>query len=264
MRLPSLDELNEDDERSLREHDVVELHSETSSVQATTYRRRLEVIVELFERWASPGVVLDAACAQGNVAITLAEAGYAAVGIDLRPNFLGYARKKDHQHAAHWVAGSLEALPLQPASISCIVLGEVLEHVAHPERLLEQAAEVLSPRGIVIASTPNGDRLHTGLPHLADIPNRAVLEDRQFQPDADGHLFLMTRGELILAGTSADLELVEHRYIQTPLLTGWPRMQAHVGRIPMPLRQRLNRLGEATRLGRLVTNGQVAVFRKAG
>jgi len=254
--------LQDDDERFLWDHDVAELNGDAETPYWTAYRRRVDVVVELVDRWAPDGVILDAACAQGNMAITLGEAGRVAVGVDLRHSFLSYARKKDDQVVAHWTAGSLEALPVRPRSIGCIVLGEVLEHVAHPERLLLQAASVLEPMGIVIASTPNGDRFHTGLPNLAAIPNRADLEGRQFQPDADGHLFLLTRSELALIGTSAGLELVEHRYIQSPFITGWPFVGAHIDRVPMRIRQRLNKRGEAIRLSRFMSAGQVAVFRK--
>jgi len=261
MRLPEPSELLGEEEHDLRDHDVLELHGDTSSAQSSTYRRRIDLLVELIERHAPVGPVVDAACAQGNVAILMAERGRHAIGVDLRPAFLTYARRKDSDGLTDWVAGSLEALPLRPKSFACVVLGEVVEHVAYPERLLAQAAGVVRPGGLVIASTPNGDRLHTGLPNLADVSNRTELESRQYQPDANGHLFLLTRSELVLAGTAAGLELLEHRFIQTPVLTGWPKMSRLVERFPIRLREVLNARAERSGWSRLVADGQVAVFR---
>jgi len=262
MRLPALEELEADEEQLLRSHDVAELHCGRSTAYATSYLRRLEVTIEAVQRWSPKGLILDAACAQGNLAITLAALGLPTVGIDLRPPFLDYARRKDDSSLVSWVAGSLEALPFQAEAIGCIVLGEVLEHVAHPERLLEQAARILVPGGIVVATTPNGDKFHTGLPNLADIPARAALEARQFQPDADGHLFLLTKDELVLVGTAAGLEFLDHKYIQTPFLTGWPRLQRQIEFIPVGFRRRLNRRLEAMWVSSRVSNGQIVVFRR--
>lgn len=57
---------------------------------------------------------------------------------------------------------SLSALPLSPGSIDLIVAMEVVEHLAEPDRFLEEARRVLTPDGILLLSTPNREMVSPG------------------------------------------------------------------------------------------------------
>ena len=46
-------------------------------------------------------------------------------------------------------------LPFEDGAFDCIIAGDVLEHLARPDRLLLQLHRVLAPGGLVIASIPN-------------------------------------------------------------------------------------------------------------
>ena len=45
--------------------------------------------------------------------------------------------------------------PLEPASLDCILFGDVLEHLVDPEAVLRRVRRFLAPDGVVIASIPN-------------------------------------------------------------------------------------------------------------
>lgn len=262
MRLPEPHELDDDDERFLRDHDVVEMHASSSTTVRASYQLRLDAIVEVVERYAPPGLVIDLGCAQGNIALSLGRHGRYAVGVDLNPRFLRYARRKEEGESVAWLAASVEAPALRPGVAAAVVLGEILEHVAYPERTLSHAAQLVRPRGVVVATTPNGSFVRGRLGTLASIADRHSIEDRQFQPDADGHLFLLSREELIVLGTGAGLRLLHHRFYQSPPITGWPRSRSLVERVPERLRRKAEAGVQRTPLGRYVSFGQLAVFER--
>jgi SAM-dependent methyltransferase len=160
--------------------------------------RVLGVIAERFPR--PEGIrVGDFACAQGNAGLLLAERGYRVVCVDLNPLFIEYARQKHEKGEVEWVVGNLEELRFEPESFHVVILGEIVEHCAHPEEIVARAGRSVRPGGILIITTPNGGRIGTGLPTYGQLPDpadRKGLEQRQFGPDGTDHLFLFRRGEL--------------------------------------------------------------------
>ncbi len=144
-----------------------------------------------------------------------------------------------------------------------MLLAEVIEHVAYPERLSRDVAGLLVRGGVLVLTTPNGDRLHTGLTTFgAAIRKRRDLVARQFGPDADGHLFLLTRGELVTLVENAGLEVTRHQFFSTPWVTG-RLMARHVARLlPVKVRAWLDRLTVGLpMLARQLSEGQLVVAR---
>ena len=265
MKLPQRHSLVHPDHLFLWDHDRQELHNpDASDFRRLHYVCRFELVLSTIARHAPTGHVLDIGCAQGNFALALAERGYRVAAMDLRPSFLKYLQMKYERGALTCMAASIEHFPFRPAQFDVILLGEVLEHVAEPENLLATVAALLKPGGILLATTPNGERLHTGLPTLSKVVDREVLKSRQFRPDADGHLFLFTRNELRGAAERARLHVVEDRVFGTPWITG-RLMARHVARA-FPVRLRWFLEGLTLRLpvvGPLVADGQLMVARSA-
>lgn len=69
-------------------------------------------------------------------------------------------------------------------------------------------------------TTPNGLYFRNKLPTYSEISDFTELESRQFQPDADGHLFLLTPQELFRMADSVGLRVNRLNAWGTPLLTG--------------------------------------------
>lgn len=227
------------------------------------YDLRLRAVVDAVEAHGSRGLIVDAACAQGNFALRLADRGWRSVGVDLRLDYLAYAQLKMDGENVAWAAGSVEALPLKEGIADAVLLGEILEHVAFPERVLAEAFRVARPGGLVIATTPNGGFIRSRLGSLGDVNDRRAIEEQQFEPDSDGHLFLMTRDELVVLGTGVGLVLIDHRYFHAPPVTGWPRAQRLAERLPVAVRLRAeNAIQARTGLARRLSFGQLAVFRR--
>lgn len=205
----------------LRAHDVVEYHcDDAGNFYSQMYKSRLGLLLGLAQQNGERGRVLDLGCAQGNVALLLAEAGREAWAVDLRPEFLDYAGRKYERGKFVRCAANAESLPLASESFELVVWGEMIEHVAYPEKVLREIRRVLRPGGVLLLSTPNGRRLRTGLPTFGQVADRAALVQKQFQPDSDGHLFLFARRELEELLAASGFRVREHAYYGTPWLTG--------------------------------------------
>ncbi|MGI8855217.1 MAG: methyltransferase domain-containing protein [Thermomicrobiales bacterium] len=98
--------------------------------------------------------VLDVGCASGYLAQLLQERGYRVTGVEPDPDAARQARNYCdvvYEESAE----RLDRLPVPPYSFDVVLFGDVLEHLAHPERALAGARDLLKPAGAVVISVPN-------------------------------------------------------------------------------------------------------------
>jgi SAM-dependent methyltransferase len=108
--------------------------------------------------------VLDLGCRYGALTEYYAE-GNEVVGVDIDREALEHAEARLGIQAL-W-ADLDYPLAFMDATFDVVVIGELLEHIREPERLIEQAHRVLRPGGALVGSTPNGFRLKNRLRFLA-------------------------------------------------------------------------------------------------
>jgi len=110
--------------------------------------------------------VLDIGCSQGIACILLGREGFEVVGIDHELEAIEDARKalslEDPAVQARVRFEYVEAagLPFADASLDTVLLGEVIEHVLHPEKILAEVRRVLRPDGALVISAPYGLHVH--------------------------------------------------------------------------------------------------------
>lgn len=103
--------------------------------------------------------VLDVGCSQGIASILLAREGFGVTAIDTHPESVAFARREIEAETAlvrqrlTLVETDLASLPEQP-TYDTILLGEVIEHQARPERLLRAAKARLKTGGRLVVTTP--------------------------------------------------------------------------------------------------------------
>lgn len=94
--------------------------------------------------------------------LLLAEIDYKTYGVDLRLNFIAYAKLKASwkgKRNVEWIVADARNLPFQKNSIDCVSLLEILEHTTTPEKMVKEACRVLKKGGYLIISTVNQKRI---------------------------------------------------------------------------------------------------------
>lgn len=262
MKLPEFNELNEA-QLFLYDHDIKEYHAPPGNLTGESYRRRFKLMYDSIIGNLLPGArILDVGVAQGNLSLLLAEAGFEVVATDLRNDFLEYARKKYEKGMISFQAMSFEDMQFEE-EFDAVILGEIIEHVAYPEDLLQRCRGFLKGGGLLLLTTPNGQAVMTGLPVFSQITDRKELEKRQFHPDGDGHLFLFRGDELERILWESGLLPINTIYWGSPFLSGKFKLRYLARLIPWPLIDLLDKvIVRVPGIKKLFSAGLVCLARK--
>ncbi len=153
------------------------------------FRTRLIEITNGLE----PGRVLDIGCGRGLLLHQLRRRGWDVAGTELSEDSARYAREVLHIDVK---TGSAADLALPSDSFDTVILWHVLEHIAEPETLLQEAARILRPGGTLLVAVPNFGSLearwarahwfHLDVPrhliHFTPRTLRAMLETAGLRP----------------------------------------------------------------------------------
>ena len=157
-----------------------------------------------------PGAtILDIAGAQGNFSLTLAEKGYRVTWNDLRGDLIEYVQQKYEFGYITYAPGNAFELTF-PGLFDAVLITEVIEHTAHPDEFLKNAARLVKPGGYIIMTTPNGAYFRNSLPKFSDCADPSIFESAQFGPNSEDHIFLLYTEEVqnFAAQTGLDIEKI--------------------------------------------------------
>jgi len=182
------------------------------------YRDKLKTVLSIIKRaFPIPDQVKigDFACAQGNISLILAESGYEMFAIDLNPTYIEYSKKKYEKGKIEWIIGNIESLNFPAEILDVAIAGELIEHCAYPEEIIEKILMFVRPGGLLILTTPNGSKMKTGLPTFKQVSSkeqRKMFEERQFGLTGNDHLFLFKLEE-IKNIVPRNAEIIEKGYL---------------------------------------------------
>lgn len=119
------------------------------------YTAKQRIVLSLLDRYLAPhnGTkprVADLGCGCGAMLARLKDQ-YDAVGVDGSPHAIEFCAKRGIQAELGQLG---ETLALQPASFDAVLLLDVLEHLEHDRKTIEQAVGLLKPGGILICTVP--------------------------------------------------------------------------------------------------------------
>lgn len=106
--------------------------------------------------------VLDLGCSQGIVTLILAREGFRCTGVDVEESSLDTARTALAKEAelvrnrAQFQIADATQLPFNDASFDTVIVGEVLEHLTQPSKILDEARRMLRPGGRLVITVPYG------------------------------------------------------------------------------------------------------------
>ena len=184
----------------LRRNDLREIDNpDPDDPRRFRYLDRMQAVLRLARGTPLPARVLEVGAAQANVSLLLAEAGYVTVALDLRLDFVRYARAKWERGRFAGVVGDAQRLPFRAGAFDVVIVGELVEHVADPAALLAEASRLLAPGGLLIVTTPNAQCVGTREPTFTAYQHArrngaAVIGSGVGEDD---HLFALTRRELV-------------------------------------------------------------------
>ena len=126
--------------------------------------------------------VLDVGCATGYLGEALIARGCRVSGVEIDPESASRAAKLLDEVVVADLAQVDLVAHFGAASFDVVVLGDILEHLTDPDRLLRHVTRLLAPGGSVVISTPN---VTHGSLRLALLQGRWRYTDtRSARPDA--------------------------------------------------------------------------------
>ena len=185
--------------------------------------------------------VLDVGCAQGTLALLLAERGHNVTAVDLRPEFLDYARSRHTHGVIRFVVANVLDDDI-PGSFDLIFANQIIEHLVYPQRLLLQLKKCLKPGGRLVVTTPNCDYIINALPNYRSLGNPKNWEHMQFTADSDGHFYAYLSEELIEVFAETGFSDVQASFFDTPAISGQMKIRYLHGRVPAHLLRAIDRL----------------------
>jgi len=107
------------------------------------------------------GDVLDIGCGPG-IIIPFLDAGQRYVGIESSWEFVAYLSQRFPQRRFYNYNVDEEPLELDDEGFDTVLLVAVIEHLAHPEKVLSEIQKYLRPGGSLIITTPTlwGQTIH--------------------------------------------------------------------------------------------------------
>jgi 2-polyprenyl-3-methyl-5-hydroxy-6-metoxy-1,4-benzoquinol methylase len=100
----------------------------------------------------APGRLLDVGCGAGAFLERMQSFGWTVTGLDYAADV---ARRVEQRTGIKVHAGTLPHADLAPQSFDAVTMWHVLEHVPHPRQLVEAAAKLLRPGGLLVIEVPN-------------------------------------------------------------------------------------------------------------
>lgn len=144
--------------------------------------------------------VLDLGCRDGTLTRHFAT-GNEVVGADVDSHALSVAAETLGIRTVQFDFNAGE-WPVEAASFDVVVAAEVLEHLFHPERVLERIRSVLRPGGLFVGSVPNAFSLKCRLRYLLGSKRGTPLADPMHINQFEWHEF-----RKLLGTTFTDVEL---------------------------------------------------------
>lgn len=243
MKAPVFDPEWPADVQALYRHDRQEIWDRSIAPQIwNQYHNQLDLYLGI--AGDRPKRILDVGCAQGTLALMLAERGHRVTAVDIRPQFLDYARSRYSHGEVQFLAANVLEDEID-GEYDLVFANQIIEHLVYPTLLLRRLMQRLVPGGRLVTTTPNGAYLKNPLPSYTALGDPREWEHRQFTADGDGHFFAYRAEELQQLFAGAGFQQVVTRYFETPFINGHLKLRYFHRYTPVAVWRLLDRLALA-------------------
>lgn len=237
MKKPVLDAAWDAEVLALYRHDLQEIWDRSIAPHVwNQYHNQLAIYLDLADAFSAGAAlrILDVGCAQGTLALLLAERGHSVVAMDLRQEFLDYARSRYEHGDIRFIQGN--ALKVQfEEEFDLIFANQIVEHLVYPDILLRGLREILVDKGRLVVTTPNWHYfVNRDLPSFTQLGDPRQHEHRQFTADGDGHFYAYRQDELTGLFAAGNFIDIQSRFFETPFVSGHLKFRHLHGIVPVP------------------------------
>ena len=204
---------------ALYRHDMQEIWDQTIALHIwNQYHNQLDLYLSLVDG-DTHLAILDVGCAQGTLALRLAERGHHVWAMDIRQQFLDYAATRYESGDVHFVCGNVMEVNLAER-FDLIFANQIVEHLVYPLEFTKRLAGFLKSRGCLVMTTPNGAYVKNSLPSYSELGDPSKYHHLQLAADADGHFFAYLADELKQVFDKVGLTQIRVHYFETPWISG--------------------------------------------
>lgn len=226
--------------QALYRHDMQEIWDRSLAPQVwNQYHNQLEQYFRIAGH--RPLDVLDVGCAQGTLALLLAERGHRVTAVDLRPEFLEYARSRHTHGAVHFLQANVLEEDI-PGQYDLVFANQLIEHLVYPQEFLMRLRRNLRAGGRLVVTTPNGEYVRNALPSFRELGDPRQWEHLQHTADGDGHFYAYRADELVDIFRSCGFGGVRTRFFESPMISGHMKVRHVHSFVPVPVLRALDRV----------------------
>jgi len=229
--------------KALYHHDIQEIWDASINKHIwNQYHNQLQLYLEFagVPKLTGQKKILDVGCAQGTLALLLAERGHDVVALDLRPHFIEYARSRYTHGRVRFVACNILECELHER-FDIVFANQIIEHLVYPEQLIRTMKGLLTSGGKLVVTTPNWRYLRNVLPSFEELGDASQFGHLQFTADGDGHFFAYKATELEHIFVNAGFESVEKYVFESPFISGHLKFRYFHRVVPLSLLRALDR-----------------------
>lgn len=223
MKPPRFSDNWSEEVRALYRHDMQEIWDRSLAPNIwNQYHNQLRYYLEIAGNERKH--ILDIGCAQGTLALLLAERGHRVTAVDLRPAFLEYAQSRYTHGDIEFIAANVLEDEL-PNNFDLIFANQIVEHLVYPEKLLLRLRRSLKAGGRLVMTTPNGDYIRNSLPSFRQLGNPKEWEHLQYSADGDGHFYAYLLEELLEIFKRSGFIDIRGMFFESPFISGHMKMR---------------------------------------
>jgi 2-polyprenyl-3-methyl-5-hydroxy-6-metoxy-1,4-benzoquinol methylase len=233
MKHPVFDSSWSEEVKALYAHDMREMWDRSIAPHVwNQYHNQIDLYTSYAEGHKLR--ILDVGCAQATLALLLAERGHEVVAVDLREDFLKYAKTRYEHGQISFIRADVLNDEIE-GHFDLVFANQIVEHLVYPGRLLSALKRRLNDGGRLVMTTPNADYFRSRLPTFSQLGDAADFEHLQNSADGDGHFYAYTAEELVREFVAAGFSDVTHRFFETPVISGHVKLRYLHGWLPSPI-----------------------------